>query len=293
MSYDLFFKPRSGTFSEEGFHAYFRDRPNYQCEGPQAWYGNEETGVYFVFELQNQAPAGDEDEESGEFPVALNINYFRPSFFVLEAEPEVTAFVRHFDLLVSDLQTNGMGEGEYDAGKLVAGWNHGNEFGYTAILRDESNRKGIHHLPTARLHDAWRWNYGRARLQEEVGENTFVPRIMFLDLGGSTVTAAVWPDGIPIVAPPVDFLCVPRKELAPSRFFRKQEDTTFVAWEKAEPVLLEHGTRNADGTITLDYGTPPPTIVKFVQSLPKEPRSVAGLPADQVLDRELYERSIS
>lgn len=293
MSYDLYFKPRNGSFSEEHFHAYFRDRPNYKCEGSQAWYGNEDTGVYFVFELQTeQSPEEDDDEPIEHFPVALNINYLRPSYFIFEAEPEVTAFVKHFDLLVSDPQMEGMGDGEYNAEKLLSGWNCGNEFGYTSILRDENNRSSISHLPTEQLHNAWRWNWSRSQVQARVGESKFVPRIMFMNLGGSTVTAAVWPDGIPVVVTHVDYLCVPRKELAPTKFFRKKEDTTFVAWGKALPVLLEHGTQNGDGSISLTYMTPPSDVVKFVRSLPTENRPVAGLSADRVLDREIYKRSI-
>ena len=293
MSYDLYFKPRSGSFSGELFHAYFRNRPNYKCEGVQAWYGNEDTGVYFVFELQTeQPPEVDGDEPLEYFPVALNINYLRPSYFIFEAEPEVTAFVNHFDLLVSDPQMEGMGDGEYNAEKLLSGWSCGNEFGYTSILRDESNRSGIAHLPAEKLHNAWRWNWSRSEVQARVGESKFVPRIMFMNLGGSTVTAAVWPDGIPVIITPVDYLCIPRKELAPTKFFRKKEDTTFVTWDKALPVLLKHGTQNEDGSISLNYVTPPADVVKFVQSLPAENRTLAGLSADRVLDREIYERSV-
>ncbi|MFA9441674.1 hypothetical protein ACDA63_18755 [Uliginosibacterium sp. sgz301328] len=293
MSYDLYFKPRSGSFSEELFYAYFCERPNYKCEGSQAWYGNEDTGVYFVFELQAaQLPEEDDDEPLEHFPIALNINYLRPSYFIFEAEPEVTAFVKHFDLLVSDPQMEGMGDGEYNAEKLLSGWNCGNEFGYTSVLRDENNRSRISHLPAEQLHNAWRWNWTRTQVQARVGESKFVPRIMFMNLGGSTVTAAVWPDGIPVVVTRVDYLCVPRKELAPTKFFRKKEDTTFVAWDEALPVLLKHGTQSRDGSISLNYMTPPPDVVKFVQSLPVENRAVAGLSADRVLDREIYERSI-
>ncbi len=136
MSYDLYFKPRQGSFTEEGFNLYFRDRPNYKCEGSQAWYGNEDTGIYFVFEFQTaREPEEGDDEVLEYFPVALNINYLRPSYFIVEAEPEVTAFVKHFDLLVSDPQMEGMGVGEYSSEKLLTGWNCGNEFGYTAILK--------------------------------------------------------------------------------------------------------------------------------------------------------------
>ncbi|GAB4060880.1 hypothetical protein [Uliginosibacterium sediminicola] len=294
MSYDLYFKPRNGFFSEEHFHAYFGNRPNYKYEGAQAWYGNEDTGVYFVFELQTeQAPEENDDEPIEPFPVALNINYLRPSYFIFEVEPEVTAFVKNFDLLVSDPQVEGMGDGEYNAEKLLSGWNYGNEFGYTSILKDENNRSGVSHLPAAQLQSAWKWNWSRSEVQTRAGESKFVPRIMFMNLGGSTVTAAVWPDGIPVVVTRVDYLCIPRKELAPTRFFRKKEDTTFVEWDKALPILLKHGTQNEDGSISLNYMTPPSDVVKFVQSLPAENRAVAGLSADKVLDREIYERSIA
>jgi hypothetical protein len=294
MSYDLYFKSRDGTFTEENFRLYFHDRPNYKCEGSQAWYENKDTGVYFSFELQEECESDDDDAEDAQqhFPVALNVNYLRPSYFVFEVEPEVSAFVRYFDMQVSDPQMEGMGEGEYDAEKLLSGWNCGNEFGYTAVLKEEINRTGLAHLPTAQLHNVWRWNFQRSQLQARVGESKFVPRIMFLDIGGVTVTAAVWPDGIPVVVTQVDYLCVPRKELAPTKFFRRKQDTTFVAWDVALPMLRKHGTQNEDGSISLNYLTPPSDVVKFVQALPAESRIVSGLSADRVLDREMYERCL-
>ena len=87
-----------------------------------------ETGIYFHFFFQTQETTEDDGDEPREyFPVAFNVNYFRPSYFILEAESEIMAFVKHFDLLVSDPQCEGMGQGEYDAAKLVRGWNFGNE----------------------------------------------------------------------------------------------------------------------------------------------------------------------
>jgi hypothetical protein len=290
MSYDLFFKPRQGAITEEAFGLYFRDRPHYQYDGAQASYGNEDTGVYFVFELELE---NEPDEDEGEhFPVALNINYLRPSYFILEAEPEVAAFVKNFDLLVSDPQSEGMGDGEYNAEKLLSGWNHGNEFAYSAILKDEHNRSEFSFLPTEQLHSAWRWNYSRSSRQEREGELTFVPRIMFLNLDGTTVTGSVWPDGIAVAVARVDYLCVPRKELAPTNFFRKKEDTTFVTWADALPILRRHGTQDGDGSLTLNYTTPPADVVKFVQALPTESRAISGLAPDRVLDRDIFERSV-
>src|SRR5271157_2989471 len=109
VSYDLFLKPRTGNVTPEAFSDYFRLRRNYKVNLPQAWYENEDTGVYFVFELSSEI-----NQNGGRsYPITLSINYLRPSFFGLEAEPEVSAFVRAFDATVSDPQTNGMGEGEY------------------------------------------------------------------------------------------------------------------------------------------------------------------------------------
>lgn len=291
MSYDLFFKARSDGLDEAAFFKYFSERPLYKCEEGQAWYGNEDTGVYFLFELTDEPPA--EGDRGELYPVALNINFFRPSYFIHEAEPEVTAFVKHFDLVVYDPQMEGMGEGEYSSEKLISGWNRGNEFGYQAILREPKDNPDIFHLPTDTLERVWRWNYRRSALQMETGESKFVPRIMFLKFSDTVVTSAVWPDGIPAVIPRVDYLCVPRQELAPKKLFRRQEDTTFVSWADAEQILLEHGSRNDDGSISCGYADPPPRIAKFVKSLPKDDRSVSGVAPDVVLNREMFERYVT
>ena len=286
MSYDLFFKPRSGIINPDRFVQYFESRPGFKVNIPQAWYQNDDTGVYFVFELRSDTG----EDDAGAYPVSLNINYFRPSYFVLEAEPEVTKFVQEFDLMVSDPQWHGMGEGEYNADLLVSGWNHGNDFGYSAVLGDPNNRKDIYSLPSQTLAEVWRWNHGRQKLQQFIGESKYLPRVMFVLLDGDVVTAAVWPDGIPIVVPPVDYLIVPRKELAPKRFFRRVEDRTLVTWKSVLPVFERHSKKRYGTAIALDYEKPPSDVIQFVESLPKDDRELTGLSADQVLDRELFEK---
>lgn len=284
MSYDLFFKPRSGSFDAEGFAEYFRDRAHYKLESGQAWYENEDTGVYFHFDLQEPDP----EEESEHFPVALNINYFRPAYFIREAEPEVSAFVRHFDLLVADFQTDGMGEGEYRAEKLFSGWDHGNRLAYSVVLgKDESERPRVVHLPTEIVDRVWRWNLGRERLQASLEEDKFVPLIMFFKLEGRVLTSCVWPDGIPMLVPPVDVLCVARKELAPRQWFRKVEDMVFVPWRDALPILSKFGSLDSQGIVTLDYLTPPPDLAGFVRSLPSRKQQVSLVSAETVLNSEL------
>lgn len=288
MSYDLFFRPRRGAIDAGQFEAYFSKRPNYTVNLPQAWYQNEETGVYFVFEL---APASDGEELEQEYPATLNVNYFRPSFFILEAEPEVTAFVRHFDLTVSDPQLEGMGEGEYEPALLIRGWNHGNAFGYSAILKDPKTRSETKHLPSDVLKRSWSWNLQRRFLQGALGDSVFVPKIMYLVLDGEPITAATWPDGIPIAVPEVDYFIVPRKELAPRKFFRAVEDHTFVSYATALPVLEKHRSRGRPDFV-LSYESPPADVIEFVRGLPKVQPNVQGMAPDSVLDRELVQSTL-
>lgn len=298
MSYDLFFKPRRGEWQDAAFFDYFRNRPHYTVDAHQAWYSNEETGVYFGFELQT-ADAGEAaiEYEAGatDYPVALNINYVRPSYFILEAEPEVTAFVRALDLLVDDPQMHGMGEGEYVAEGLLSGWNHGNAFGYSAVLREPAAAALMPHLPCATLHKVWRWNRDRAGLQAAVGEKKFVPRIMLAAIDGQPATAAVWPDGIPVVVPPVDYLIIGRQALSPKRFLFifKRKGFVLMPWVDVLPTLLAHGTQDDAGTMTLTYERPPAAIVAFVKALPENARTIEGLPSDRVLDREIIETALA
>src|SRR5690349_4007908 len=104
MSYDLYFlrRPEQAALSREEFSAYFANRPNYTVQGSQAWYANEDTGVYFSFGFGDGSDGvEDEPEEDLEPPpdeltstgLSFNINYFRPHFFGLEAEPELAAVV--------------------------------------------------------------------------------------------------------------------------------------------------------------------------------------------------------
>jgi hypothetical protein len=282
MSYDLFFRPRTGRISGDEFERYFTGRPNYKVDFPQAWYQNEETGVYFVFQITDDVSEGNDER----FDVSLNINYFRPSYFILEAEPEVSEFVQRFDLVVSDPQVGGMGDGEYKPELLLNGWSKGNEFGYSAIIKQHEDRAAITHLPSAVLMKVWRWNHGRLALQRQLGETKFVPQIMFLVVDGKPSTAATWPDGIPIAVPDVDYFIVPRKELAPTKFFRRVEDHTVVPASSVREVFQRH-SHAAGSSQVLNYVQPPRDVADFVRALPKTKFIVKGVAADGMLDSEL------
>ncbi len=289
MSYDLHFSPRTGTLDAQQFEDYFRKRPNYKLQGSQAWYQNDDTGVYFSFEF-NQADDSEEDGQPG-FPVSLNINYYRPSYFILEAEPEVSEFVKAFDLTVFDPQTDGMGEGEYSKDLLISGWNHGNEYGYSAILRNPEKLKDVPVLPTTTLHQIWKWNLNLRALQARIGDDQFVARAMFHRKDSHIGTFAVWPpDAIPIVMPRVDYILIGRDKLAPRRFLIKREDTALVSWEQANQAVHFEKYPEIGMGYSLKYEYPPTEILSLVKGLPADRNALSGLPADQVLDRELVDK---
>jgi hypothetical protein len=283
MSYDLFLKPSNGEFTKKQFDSYFNGRDKYTLEGSQAWYQNEITGVYFVFEYQEK-----EEVEEEYFPITFNMNYFRPTFFVNEAEPEVQEVIAKFGLVVDDPQTNGMGSGEFDAKKFRSGWLHGNEFGYQSILKDHPE---VFSLPTKKLEDIWSWNINKDLLQEQVTDDVFVPSIMLLKYEGEVVTACVWPDAIPSIIPPVDILLIGRKELVPRKLFKKVEDMVVSAWEVVEPLLDKHKTKMQGGAYYLFYRDVPNEIKAYIQRLKSfDISSLERLSVDQVLNTELVQK---
>ncbi|MDP1752572.1 MAG: hypothetical protein Q8L22_24245 [Reyranella sp.] len=255
MSYDLYLKPRQAALSREEFEAYFRDRRHYETSAGQANYFNDDTGVYFNFAWTDSATHVEED---GEFhPAYFNLNYFRPSYFILEAEGEVSAFVKAFDLVVHDPQMHGMGKGEYDVALLHSGWNAGNQSAYDMLLEMPEQRSGVFTLPTAIVRQAWRWNYELEVRRESAGPTRFAPRIVLLEVEGQAGTAMVWADGIPLVAIPVDWLI-----LAGDKLFQHRPDFAgtkrLMPWAEAMQVVAPFVKQSPDLVVTFDYDEAPP-----------------------------------
>jgi hypothetical protein len=234
-------------------------------------------------------PPEDPDEEH--LPISFNINYFRPSYFILEAELEVTAFVRQFDLLVFDPQMDGMEGDEYQSHLLIKGWNCGNEFAFASFLRKRKAARELATLPAATLMDYWRWNRGRAERQAQVGDTKSIPRIAFVRVGGEARGAAFWPDGgVPTVIPHVAYLIVDQEKIGSERQ-PGEENHALVAWEVARSLLERYHFIETDNSFVLDDGAQPPSdLARSIRSLPAYTGEFAPLSADEVLDRELVEK---
>jgi hypothetical protein len=286
MSYDLFFT--EPAISQEQFASHFSERPCYQLNEGQAWYQNEDTGVYFSFDYAEEEP---EDPEAPEGCVSFNLNFYRPHYFGLEAEPEVRALVDRFGFKILDPQNEGMGEGEYTTEGFLRGWNAGNDFGYRAILGSGDAPEVVHSRPKEELEAIWRWNYSRGSCQSQYGEDVFVPIIMFVQSGADLHSIAVWPDAIPTLIPLVDSLVVPREELAPRPLRGEAEDSCFVPFDRVRPVLERYATEDyARPAFCLSYTSVPDDISRFVENLEPFAEELQGVPADDVLNRELVDK---
>lgn len=291
MSYDLFFQARKtgATVTYDEFADYFSSRRHYDVKEGQAWYTNEDTGVYFVFEFDTSDDAAEQGAEPL-LPVTFNLNYFRPHPFGMEAEPEVRSFVTTFGLLVCDGQVMGMGEGEYSTDGFLRGWNSGNEFGYRAMVSQAPDALPMT-LTSAIIQSCWLWNYQREARQTAIGESAFVPRIVFIDRDGKVASAVIWTDGIPSLLPEVDLLLVPRKRFAPRRLFRSStEDMVTLEWPQIAPVLKRFQRSMSElACFELFYAETPDDIAQLIRKARPPAVAPQGLSFDQVLNQELVE----
>jgi hypothetical protein len=290
MSYDLFFRSRpserpinAGTFRE-----YFGNRRRYDISaGSQAWYSNDDTGVYFGFDLSE--PGDDPDLPA--MDATFNMNFYRPHIFGLEAETEVTNFIATFNPILFDGQTNGMSEGPYSKEGFLNGWNTGNRFGYYAIGQQNTDSTPCL-LASAVIERAWRWNLGREARQQQVGRDIFIPKIAFLNRSNRVVSFVVWGDLMPIHLPEVDLIMVARDSFAPEKLFRRKPDYALAAWAELLP-LIESTGRSEGGLNYYKVDDPKPStpLQSWIRALPAHESKKEGVAVDQILDLEIWNES--
>jgi len=311
MSYDLYFvsrvaeeKPsRPGIFdlirkkepapSRSDLFSYFGKRENYTIRNQSAIYLNEDTGVYFSFDVLDRNDMQECSESLSGFknqvPLSFNMNLVRPHTFGLEADIELRFLTEHFDLLVINPQDEKSGEREYTAEWFLQSWNRSNLFGYYVLVSKQLDESGYFRLPTSAIEACWKWNRGIRRLQADLGEYMFVPRISFFMSGDSICRAVVWGDGIPIAMPPVDLIVAPRDRFARNKDGSSMEIVCF-AWNEIEPLLKAFSIIDGEGGRyhKLLYQNCPEEIERLFRS--KEETAIKpGLIADdRVLNEEIF-----
>lgn len=279
MSYDLHFNSTK-SFTQADFESHFASRPNYSVEQNQAWYENPDTGVYFSFDFEFKSETGDHH------PVTFFLDYMRPTYFAQEAQPEITAFIKAFNLTVKDPQDGGMTTGKFDTQNFFQIYKEGNQH---ACQEAGKTPKGISVLPTLTLQEAWLWNYARLQRQNSLPNHLYVPKIIFVGYKGQTTTAITWPDAIPTLIPKVDLLIIPRAKLAPRKFLIKVKNTATITHDAFNYMIEKHTTKPLHNAALLDYQEPPQNLQQAITDLPRDSGSLEILLSnDQVLDAELF-----
>lgn len=298
MGYDLYFRssdPNSGI-SNEQFNSFFLKRRFYELNAGQAFYLNNNTGVYFEFnygETLDDDPSSELQREAGLLPVSFYLNYFRPHIFGLEAEIELTAFVKHFGFVVSDSQTDGMGEGLYSRNGFLRGYNSGNGKACRIMLQEFGHKAEIAAMASSDLESIWQWNYEANAFKEVLGEKFFVPHIIVLRNNGVLVTAIVWTDAMPIAMPDVDILILNRAKTAPRSWFHKKSDEVFLPRVQAHESFVYFPQKNRSLPYRLlDYDTVPPDLLRLFKSKRPEKTDQYELIAfDKVIDSEYVDNT--
>ncbi len=229
MSYTLSFRFRTSDHADEdAIREYFQTRRNFECSDAQASYGNETTGVYFFFDFRPSTPDIEDTKDlplsdPAAAPVSIDVNCYRPHYFALEAERELTPFVQHFNLVVSD-ETGS----EYKPEGFLQDWNTSNLDGYRVALSFGQTRPFS--LPTATLESIWRWNFTRDERQQVLVEPIYVPRVFLFNVAGALKTGIVWGDDAgPILMPEVDLVLAPR-----------DQGLTFFSMQELLPILSSY-----------------------------------------------------
>jgi hypothetical protein len=232
MSYDLFFyKQKESEISTEKISKYLSDNLVPANEGNSQWfYENEDTEVYFSFDY-NEPDADYEPDEEAE-PIenfddtnfSFNLNFMRPSFFGLEAFKFVEQFCIDLNLFVLNPQGDSEQPYKPNQKEQFDNWNKTNLW----ASKDHFKEMECCYLSESETNKVWEYNSNRQSIQENLGEQYFVPKIFFFKTkqDKKPFTLTIWTEHIPIVLPTTDYILLTRNY---KKFFRTLKDTVLVS----------------------------------------------------------------
>ena len=237
MSYDLYFyKPKGTDISEQQIANYLTENLVPENENGKQWfYENQDTEVYYSLD-QNEP---EDDSESIELyesfkdfdntHFSFNLNFMRPCFFGLEAFQFVEKFITDLNLSVFNPQSASENPYKPTKNELFENWNKTN-------LRSSAyhfDKTQSCYISVDKSNKIWNYNYNRSRLQNELGEQYFVPKIFFFrsKQTNQVVTVTSWTEHIPNVIPPADYFLLTRQY---KKLFRTIKDNILVTRQTIE-----------------------------------------------------------
>lgn len=232
MSYDLYFYKQKGTtLSENQIAKYLTDNLVSVNENANQWfYENEDTEVYYSFD-QNEP---EDDPESIELyesftdfdntHFSFNLNFMRPSFFGLEAFQFIEKLLTDLNLFLLNPQSDFENPYKPTKNELFDNWNKTNLWASIDHFKEMESC----YFQADKSNEIWDYNFNRSRLQKELGEQYFVPKIFFFKTKKSNevVTVTTWTEHIPMVIPPAGYFLLTRQY---KKLFRTIKDNILVS----------------------------------------------------------------
>jgi hypothetical protein len=277
MSYglNLHFEP---SIDRTDFLAHFTNRTkNYSLGESQIDYKNAATGTNFIIRYRSKRSLF---SKRSVFAAEVEMNYFRPSYFGLEAEIEVSSLVAKFRPSVDDPQLRGMGQGPYSSTGFLEGWNYGNSFAVRAIL-SKNPAQGIPTMAAEKLRAAWMWNYQKPEWLAKANDLQFVPNVNLVTVRGIPSLMAVWAIGMPILLPKVDYVLVGRDDAGTKRY-------GLSPWSEVLEVVRRAGIDVGSDPLDIKYPVTPDPIAKWVAEIPEiDLQTLPRLSYEEVIDTEI------
>lgn len=237
MSYDLYlYKAKSSNLTEESFADYLTKNLKFNnSEHPNQWmYENPETAVYFWID-RNEPNTDDEEmqlfdnfEEYVNLNFTFGINFFRPQFFGFEVFPIIEKIIEDNDLYVLNPQDEDDPDNprKFKPGYFREQWVRQNN----NVSFKQFNELSIEYYPPEKSNYMWWFLYNREDIQNNLAEDIFVAGYFMLKSNedGELYTGCVWPEHIPVVLPPVDFIII-KKTI--KSLFKTKEETGLVPYQ--------------------------------------------------------------
>lgn len=281
MSYtlELYFEP---AVSRHRVLRYFAARTHFTVANDDVLYENPDTGVCFSVKLQSgrnllfQRTA---------VSAVVEINFYRPTYFGVEAEMELSEFVAAFRPRIHDPQIGGMGNGPYSRQGFLNGWYLGNLLAIRAILSSNPDLD-VASMPADQLRTSWQWNYHNAERSERLKNRCFVPLIMFLVVDGRPSRVVIWPRGMSVLLPHVDYVLV-------GRLVSGKKCFGLVPWSEVVEVVRRAGFDTTKDPLDLEYFAVPTPIAQWIADVPLiNLDAFKRLGTHQIIDSEIREDAL-
>jgi hypothetical protein len=193
MSFDLsFYKKENSSLASQEIETYLTSKAHRESLDKKGWvFQNQNTGVYFYFDLFDTHNKNEDDEEpifDGFVTTGLyfNINLVRPGFFGREADKFLTKMCEDLDIYIHDPQNDDDGQipRKYSSDELYKSYiasNRASIGGMLQMFKQKGESPSFRGIVEDISNSVWEYNFNREKIQEVVGDNCFAPSVVFLE----------------------------------------------------------------------------------------------------------------